>query len=536
MLALVKDIRQALADNSLIPTFQPIVELRTGRLASFEVLARWDHQHHGLVLPTNFISLAEEDGLIGEVTQQIVNKAFHAGLALPGTIDLSINISPIELQRPEIAEELRTLATLAGFPMHRIMVEITESALVKDLESAKTLAHRLKDMGCRLALDDFGTGYSSLSHLQSLPFDELKVDRSFVASMVERRESRKIVAAVIGLGHSLGLATVAEGVETEEQADMLLWFGCEMVQGWLYGRPQPAADILEMIASSQRRRSNAIFVSNGKAFSSSLEAFPAERLIQLQAIYEGAPVGLCFLDRKLRYVSLNQRYADLNGIPIEKHIGKTLMEVLPELFPHIEPYISRALNGEAIYDEEVIRPSHKPEGGTVITLITYQPAFDEAGEVIGISVAVADVTASRQTAEAFRSREEHYRTMVDLNPSVPWLLDAEGNVLNVSAQWMEITGLTKEQSLKLGWLDALHVDDVKPTLHHLRESVETGRLIDVEYRIWDIKSGWRRMRARGMPRLDGDGDVIFWYGSLEDIDERKLMERRLLKVSKLQEL
>jgi PAS domain S-box-containing protein len=534
MLAELIDLRRGIDEDSLVPCFQPIVELRTRRLCAFEVLARWKHPRHGLVLPTNFISLAEEHGLIEQLSQQILRKAFKVSPGLPDHVNLAINISPVQLQNPELADQVRAWAAESDFPMQRMVIEITESALVSDLAHAKQLAHRFRDMGCRLALDDFGTGYSSLSHLQSLPFDDLKIDRSFVASMVERRESRKIVAAVVGLGHSLELNTVAEGVETEEQADMLLWFGCEMAQGWLFGRPQPAESIPEMVAASHRHKPESISVSKSKAFPSSLEAFPTARLVQLRAIYESAPVGLCFVDRKLRFISLNQRYADLSGVPIEMHLGKTMKEVIPEVFPTIEPYIHRALSGEAVYDEEVVRPSHKPEGEDLITLLTYQPALDEAGEVIGISVAVADITSFRRVEEALRSSEQNYQTMVDLNPNVPWLLDSEGNVLNVGAQWMEMTGLTKEQSLKLGWLDALHPDDVGPTLRHLHRSVDLGGTVDVEYRVWDVEQGWRRMRARGAPRLDADGNVLFWYGVLEDIDERELIESRFREMSKLQ--
>jgi EAL domain-containing protein (putative c-di-GMP-specific phosphodiesterase class I) len=140
-----------------------------------------------------------------------------------------------------LPKRIREAAEAAAFPLTRVVIEITESALVENLEHAQSISMELKAHGCRLALDDFGTGYSSLLHLQSLPFDELKVDRSFVGSMAERRESRKIVSAVVGLGQSLGLETIAEGAETQEQAEMLLLLGCEMGQGWLFGKPHSCA-------------------------------------------------------------------------------------------------------------------------------------------------------------------------------------------------------------------------------------------------------------------------------------------------------
>src|SRR5581483_6014821 len=173
-------------------------------------------------------------------------------------------------------------------------------------------------------LDDFGTGYSSLLHLQSLPFDKLKVDRSFVNSMTDVRERRKIVAAVVGLGQSLGLVTIAEGVETASQASMLLWLGCDFCQGWLYGRPAPADEIPRLIDAPRQTFVSAIpLIADGSSIVG-FESLPAQRLAQIQAIYDGAPVGLCFLDTKMRYVSINRRLAEMNGAAVGEHLGKTV--------------------------------------------------------------------------------------------------------------------------------------------------------------------------------------------------------------------
>ncbi len=165
----------------------------------------------------------------------VAEKAFTGGGCLPDPQWLAGNISPFLLRDLTLPKRIREAAEAAAFPLNRVVIEITESALVENLEHAQTIARELKAQGCRLALDHFGTGYSSLLHLQSLPFDELKVDRSFVGSMTTRRESRKIVSAVVGLGQSLGMETIAEGVETQDQAEMLLLLGCAMGQGWLFG-------------------------------------------------------------------------------------------------------------------------------------------------------------------------------------------------------------------------------------------------------------------------------------------------------------
>jgi PAS domain S-box-containing protein len=529
MLVDLLDVRRALETEALVPCFQPIVELRTGFLAGFEALARWEHPDHGLILPENLISLAEENGLIGQLTHQILGKAFLAAPMLPEPLFLAVNVSSTQLHHLTLPRQIRNVAEEYGFPLQRLIVEITENALVNNLERARKIAIELREMGCKLALDDFGTGYSSLVQLQALPFSVLKVDRSFVQSMTQQRESRKIVAAVVGLGYSLGMITVGEGVETEEQADMLLWLGCELAQGWLYGRPLAAERIPDMVAATPLTFYSTASREGKEGEIFSLEALPAQRLAQLQAIYHGAPVGLCFLDTNLRYVSINQRLADMNGASVAAHIGKTVEEMIPELFPQVQPYILRALQGEAIADMEAAKPSPNFGEPDMTVLLSYQPAFDEAQEVIGISVAVMDISERKLAEDALRESSEDYRHLVEVSPQMAWVRDADLNMTDVSSRWLQLTGMSKEQASKLGWMDALHPDDLALTMKSLREALHSGKPIDVEYRVMTADGTWRWLRSRGAPRYGPAGEILRWYGGWEDIEERKELEEALRK-------
>ena len=523
------EVRRALESEEIVPCFQPLVELRTGRLAGFEVLARWQHPELGLILPENFISLAEQNGLIGSLAHQIVRNAFMSAKMLPEPLVLAVNFSPVQLHHLSLPSQIRREADETGFPLERLIVEITESALVNNLERAQKIAAELKTMGCRLALDDFGTGYSRLRHLQALPFDELKIDRNFVQSMTNKRESRKIAAAMVGLGHSLGMITLAEGVETEEQADILLWLGCEFGQGWLYGYPLPADRIPDMVAAAPRALSTRFSAPGGGVAFSSLEALPAQHLAQLQAIYDGTPVGLCFLDKNLRHVSLNQRLADLNGFPVAAHIRRTVHEMIPELFPQIQPFLLRALQGEAIEGVEVSKPPRTPGKPDLTLLLSYQPAFDEVQEVIGVSIAILDITKRKQAEEALRESEENHRYLVELSPQILWIADANGNLTEISSRWVQLTGMSKLQTLNLGWLEALHPEDAPHTLKALREASHTGKPFHSEYRVKTADGKWTWMRSRGSPRYGPSGEIIRWYGDTEDIEERKELEEALRK-------
>jgi EAL domain-containing protein (putative c-di-GMP-specific phosphodiesterase class I) len=350
-----------------------------------EVLARWQHGTLGVVLPSEFIAVAEREDLIGELTAMLIRKAFAAASTISDRQGLAINISPYQLRDSQLPRCIREAAESAAFPLHRLVIEITESALLEDLEQARTIALELKAQECRFALDDFGTGYSSLLHLQSLPFDELKVDRSFVSSMMAGLESRKTVSAVVGRGQSLGLSTIAEGVETQEQAEMLLLLGCGMGQGWFLGRPVPAEQISE--ATSARAAVRLRFTSSFWT-DISYSSPPGQRLSHLQALYDGAPVGLAFLSPDLRYISINRQLAQMNGAPVQEHLSKVVAEMVPDAYPQLEPHLQCALAGHPVDAVEIMAPSI-PARQEQAFLGSYLPAFDEVGEVVGISVAVS---------------------------------------------------------------------------------------------------------------------------------------------------
>jgi EAL domain-containing protein (putative c-di-GMP-specific phosphodiesterase class I) len=246
-----EDVCRAFEDDEFFPLFQPQVELSSGRLNGFEVLARWNHSRLGAIPPSAFIPLVQKSGFINALTQKLLAKIFAASQLLPEPLRLSINLSPLQLMDVSIPIRIANAAGQNGFPLDRLTIEMTESALVEDLPRVQAVARELKAIHCRLSLDDFGTGHSSLFHLLDLPFDELKVDRCFIHAMTQSRAGRKIVASVVDLGKSMGMTTVAEGVETVEQAAIMKELRCKLAQGWHFGKPEPASEIARMIAVAQ---------------------------------------------------------------------------------------------------------------------------------------------------------------------------------------------------------------------------------------------------------------------------------------------
>lgn len=244
-------LRSALENGAIVPFYQPLIDLESGQVRGFEALARWADPELQHITPDRFIPVAEDTGLISELTESLFRRACADAAEWPGDVELAINISPVLLHDPGFGLRMISLMGAAGLSPQRLELEITESALVRDLEAAKAALGSLREAGVRIALDDFGTGYSSLYHLRSFKLDRIKIDRSFVAAMMSDEESAAIVKALIGLGSGLGLSVTAEGVETEEQHSALAQSGCEQAQGFLYSRPVTAADAAKILSRAK---------------------------------------------------------------------------------------------------------------------------------------------------------------------------------------------------------------------------------------------------------------------------------------------
>lgn len=246
--SLEADIRAAIPNEEFVPYFEQQIDLQTGELAGFEMLARWVSPMRGLIPPDEFIPVAEETGMIGDLSLSIIRKAMLEAKNWDPKLTISVNISPVQLKDPWLAQKIVKLLVETGFPASRLEVEITESSLFKNLSLAQSIVGSLKNQGIQIALDDFGTGYSSLAHLRALPFDRIKIDRSFVSTMLENSESAAIVNAIAGLGSSLSVPITAEGIEEQSLVDKLRELGCTKGQGWFYGQPLSVENVRKLLA------------------------------------------------------------------------------------------------------------------------------------------------------------------------------------------------------------------------------------------------------------------------------------------------
>ena len=240
-------IRRGISRGEFRPYYEQQVDLDTGKLVGFEMLARWESPEMGVVGPDIFIPIAEEIGVIGEMSERLIAQAFEDAKAWDSELTLSVNISPVQMRDPWFAQKLLKLLVRHNFPPNRFEIEITESCLHENVGMVRSMITSLRNQGVHISLDDFGTGYSSLSQLRSLPFDRLKIDRAFIAELKEKEHGAKLVDAILSMSEGLKLPVTAEGIENEIVLEALQRMGKMKGQGYHYGRPEPAAEVLQRL-------------------------------------------------------------------------------------------------------------------------------------------------------------------------------------------------------------------------------------------------------------------------------------------------
>ncbi|PPD44277.1 MAG: hypothetical protein CTY15_07475 [Methylocystis sp.] len=248
---LARDLHDAIQEGGLHLNYQPVFDSRSERILGVEALCRWRHPSRGDIPPLTFIPLAEDKGLISALGDFVIRQACIDALDWPGVM-VAVNVSPQQFQKPEFVERIRHILLETGLAPSRLELEITENLLIEDIEDARTKMQALQSDGIRFALDDFGSGYSSLNYLLSLPFDKLKVDRSFVLRLEGGAASVAIIHAIVSIGRALGMHVTAEGIETAEQQQFLRVAGVHSFQGFRFSRPVPSEIISRMVGEERQ--------------------------------------------------------------------------------------------------------------------------------------------------------------------------------------------------------------------------------------------------------------------------------------------
>ncbi len=245
--AIELDLRKAIVNGEFELHFQPIVNVKTGKITSCEALIRWHHPERGMVSPFDFIPIAEETSLIVPIGEWVLHAACSEAVRWPEDVSVAVNLSAVQFESCDLVNAVAHALAVSGLAANRLVLEITESVLLQDNKGALDILHQFRDLGIRIAMDDFGTGYSSLGYLRSFPFDTIKIDQSFIRDLTTKEDSIAIVRAVVGLGKSLGIMTTAEGVETREQLLRVTAEGCDEVQGFYFNPPKTATEVEQIL-------------------------------------------------------------------------------------------------------------------------------------------------------------------------------------------------------------------------------------------------------------------------------------------------
>ncbi len=248
------DLRAAIESGTLQPHYQPLVDLKSGRITGFEALVRWPHPERGMISPAEFIPVAEETGLINAVGGLVLRRACMDAATWPDDVRVAVNLSPLQFRAGNLLSVVMDALKQSGLPARRLELEITETLLLEKSDEVIATLHALRALGVRISMDDFGTGYSSLSYLRSFPFDKIKIDQSFVRDLGANRDAQAIVRSIISLGKGLGVTITAEGVETEAELGCLRTEGCHEGQGFLFSKARPNNEIVQLLTAQRTAR------------------------------------------------------------------------------------------------------------------------------------------------------------------------------------------------------------------------------------------------------------------------------------------
>jgi diguanylate cyclase (GGDEF)-like protein len=249
--SLLRELETAISLQAFDVHYQPVVAASGGAIVGVEALLRWTHPTRGAIAPSVFIPLAEQSGLMSQLGEIVLRRALSDGARWKG-LSVAVNLSPLQIRHPWLVDLVSAIMAETGIAPSRVVLEVTEGILIDNPQEAQTRLQALRALGVSIALDDFGTGYSSLSYLQKFPFDQLKIDRAFVASLGASGNTGAIIQSIVTLGHALGMKVLAEGIENDEQRVLLRLAGCDEMQGYLFARPGPAAEIDKALARAAR--------------------------------------------------------------------------------------------------------------------------------------------------------------------------------------------------------------------------------------------------------------------------------------------
>ena len=442
--AVQRRLQEAVRNDRVDLHYQPVVDLSDGATVGVEALARWHDRELGPVPPDLFIPLAESSGLIVDLGRRVLERACREATAWSDHPDadlvVAVNVSPVQLREPGFVDDVRRALRDSGLPAERLCLEVTETAIVTDVAQTADTLRRVRELGVTLALDDFGTGHSSLTLLRNLPLQSVKIDRSLICKVATEAQDAVLVQLVVDAAHTIGLRVCAEGVEELEQAQQLISLGCDTGQGWLFGRPAPAAD--EPVRP---------LGDDGPTWLRDTATAPVA--------LTGSDDLVVVADRHRRVTYVSASCRRVLGLMPSEVIGRPLGELLGH--GHDEGPVT-------------LRVPHK-DGDDRWLRGVVQPLYDASGDVREILSVLSDVTAGVLGDKALADSEELFRSAFSGAPIGIALSDFDGRLLRVNPALAALLGRSASELLEMSVSDITHDDDLGTDAANLEE-VRAGKV------------------------------------------------------------
>ena len=503
LLSVETELRMALERNEFRLYYQPKVDLETGKIEGVEALIRWEHPEEGLISPINFISIAEETGLIIPMGEWVLRTAclqnrewINAGL-LPTV--MSVNLSVRQLYQPNIVDIVRQILKETELSPEYLELEITESMMM-DKDQSLDAIMELKRLGVQVSLDDFGIGYSSLHYLHEFPIDKIKIDQSFIRNCTSDLNNATIVKMIIAMAHHLKIKVVAEGIETKNQLIFLQENSCNHGQGYFFSKPLPPEELIQYFYSieqivpqkgiSREIYSRKMMQEELKTTRQELHNFIRQQQgMTFKVVKENGRFIHTLCDGKLLYQM---------GLTPEQVVGKELKEFLPiHIAKEKNEFLRRAWEGEddITYNEEL----------NGIHYFASLSPVRKGGQVVGVIGSCVDITEQKRIEEALKERNFKYHVITDNMLDLVGMLDKNGMVIYASPSHEKVLGFPMEKFQGDSILELIHSEDIRTIERQFYTMIESKTPCQVELRYKHAKGGWVYVEAKISPVYDKNG-------------------------------
>ncbi|MBM7572560.1 EAL domain-containing protein [Aquibacillus albus] len=525
-----KDIQRALEEQEFCMVYQPQIDLSTGHILGIEALLRWNHPECGWISPAEFIPIAENSGLMTQVTKWVLRKACEQNKTwqnkgLP-EVKVSVNISPVDFENQELYELILNTLQETGLSPNGLELEITETAMLKYVDKTVDILKKLKEIGVQIAIDDFGKGNTSISYLKDFPINTVKIDQSFIKNIPYNQKESSIVKNIIQMCHNLDLQTVAEGVETEEQVIFLSLHNCTVAQGFLFSRPLHVEDYVNRVLTCEYDAISTIQRLDDQITMRSAKLHDH----RFQSLFNHNPDIVCSFGLNGKFLSVNKAFEKILGYRVNEVLDKDMFSMVhPDDIEKAQVQLEQVLNREEPENID-IRIEHKNYSYVHCNISCFPMYLGK--RVVGIYSVAKDMTEKKKLEKALYESEKKYRLITENMSDLVSVIDIDGRIQYASPSHYTMLGFDSDQMIGKNIFDFTLPENLERIKKQHDELIQTKSPKSFETRIKDAEGNIIWVETQGTPVLTEDETLSHIVLVARDITKRKQEELNLYKIKK----